>query len=465
MNKLRPIINIGLDADDFIFDTEKYTNERAIEYFMKHFGLEVKNPNGYNIKEKFECTEEQQTEFWKSFFLHYSLFAKPRANFLTMLKALKSHPDADIHFYIVTSKYKAFDPLIGKIVRAAFETGLEIQGIRPYIDRIIYCSLENSVEDKRRACIENNLVIFGDDSAKNILGIKDVTNAICMNTPNNRDIDLGDIPRIDNFNQFYVECMKIIDSIIKTNSIFSRFQKLDRLERQQLDANELEEYYRMYAEYIRQLPFNTRKMLNGETFQRIMYYTYGTYFKLQHKPIIIGRELVPRNEPVIFVSNHQGPKDFKLILAGMGDIPWHPLLKEEFQQMGFNGKLLDWMYAAYVNRSVKSSRADSLLDMMKMSSNGGNILFMAEGTYTSKLTQTENVGPLQPGYCYAAQVLNRRIVPMSLTQDYLHRLTPVIRFSEPIKINYDSDIDNENERIRNIISSGIEENKRLQLKL
>lgn len=57
-------LNIVIDADGPVYDFETFVKKYAVSYFKDKYNLEVVNENGYGIREIFNCTEEQEEEFW-----------------------------------------------------------------------------------------------------------------------------------------------------------------------------------------------------------------------------------------------------------------------------------------------------------------------------------------------------------------------------------------------------------------
>lgn len=462
---MKPIINLAFDADDVMFETEKFIDENSKDFFKEKYNMNIVNPSGYNILEMFNCTEKQQVEFWTKNIIKYSLFFEPMLNLVEVLKKLKNDNRVNINIFIITSKYKALEPGIGKIVTFLFETGLKKHGIYDYIERIYYTSLDNSAEEKASICEKENISIMVEDNPLNILHIENKVNSInliCSNTRNNLQFDLGNVPRTNTYNEVYTEIMKIIDKILNEKSIFSKFIRKSKEEKQNMSTLELKDYYKEYKEYLENLPFNSEKMKKGEKFYYKIARLVDFYFK-KYDPIVLNKEVIPKESGLIFASNHQCDKDFLLILSALKDIPWHPLLKKEFLDKFITKYLTMGVYSVYVDRDNLASRRDSTIELAKILLNSGNLIIFPEGTYTKSSKNLDKFKGKSP--LYLSQSLDKYIVPISLTQNYTKKEKPIIRFNEPFKVTLNECIDEASIKLYNRIDRGIEDNKILKLTL
>ncbi len=462
---MKPVINIAFDADDVMFDTEKFIDENSKRFFKEKYNMNVVNPSGYNILEMFNCTEKQQAEFWGKNIIKYSLFFEPMLNLVEVLKKLKSDNRVNVNIFIITSKYKALEPGIGKIVTFLFEMGLKKHGIYNYIEKIYYTSLDNSAKEKASICEKENILIMVEDNPLNILYIEDkvnFTNLICLNTRNNLGFDLGNIPRINTYNEVYTEIIKIIDKTLNEKLIFSKFKRKSKEQKQNMSTIELKKYYKEYKEYLENLPFNYEKMKKGEQFYYKVARLVNFYFK-KYDPIVINKEVIPKEPGLIFASNHQCDKDFLLILSALKDVPWHPLLKKEFLDKFITRYLTTGVYSVYVDRDNPVSRRDSTIELAKILLNNGNLVIFPEGTYTKSSKNLDKFKGKSP--LYLSQSLDKYIVPISLTQNYVKKEKPIIRFNEPFKVSLNESIDEASLKLYNRIDRGIENNKILKLTL
>ena len=58
------IVTIGIDVDGVLNDLYTFQKENAIPFFMNKYNLEVKDPEAYDIKDIFACSDAQREQFW-----------------------------------------------------------------------------------------------------------------------------------------------------------------------------------------------------------------------------------------------------------------------------------------------------------------------------------------------------------------------------------------------------------------
>ncbi len=445
-------MNIAFDADGVLYDTEAFELEYGSLFFKSKYNMELVNEKGYGVKEMFNCSPEQEKEFWTKHAIKYSLFYKPRKNVAEAIKKLRSE---GYIVHIITSKAWALDKVKGKIVRLLFETGLKIDGIE--VDQIHYCSLENSAYDKMKICENLGIDLMVEDKKENVKEITKVNNVLCMNTNNNQDFECNNIQRVNTFDDIYIELQKRKNNMDKSQSIFNTFKPLSKEERNKLSPSELKEYYVKLREYISSIPFDKKKMEKGERNFGVLYNTLGKTFKTKYKPEVINRELIPEEKGLILVSNHLCNKDMLLILSAIKDVAWHPLIKKEIldDKAGILFKLIE---SIYVDRKNQRSRKDSTKEMAKILLHNGNVLIFPEGTYNkteNNLLPFDGVSPV-----YLSQSLDKHIVPIAITKNYNKGERPIVRISEPLKIGVEEDLEEAKQKLWHIINKMVEENKK-----
>ena len=66
-------MNIGLDVDGVLVDTQTFQLREGERYFRKKYGLLVKNPDMFEVMDVFECTRKQREAFWIRYIWKYCL--------------------------------------------------------------------------------------------------------------------------------------------------------------------------------------------------------------------------------------------------------------------------------------------------------------------------------------------------------------------------------------------------------
>lgn len=351
-----------------------------------------------------------------------------------------------------------------------FKAGLKVHNVEVDDIHIFFADdndNENMCDYKKLEFLENNNVdIVVDDKKGNVREFSKLPNTkvLCMATKNNNDFQGDSFTKIYNGNDFYTEVKKIEDEKNNKKSVFSTFVRLGKEEKMQLTTSELKEYYEELKKLCMGLPFNIDKVKKGENYLHIISKTYGEILRRKYNPIIIGKEFIPQDECFQLVSNHRCDKDFKLILAGLQGISWHPLIKVEILDHKA-GLLFNLIQSIPVVREDAHSRQNSTIEMLKFLLHDFNVLSFPEGTYTKNVTD-DILGPFKGNSVpYISQVLNVYIVPMAITDNYVEGERPIIRIGEPMKVSIDEDINDANKKLWYTMYDLVEKNESMVKKM
>lgn len=66
-------MNIGLDVDGVLVDTQTFQLREGKKYFGKKYGISAKNPDMFEVMDVFECTKKQREAFWIRYIWKYCL--------------------------------------------------------------------------------------------------------------------------------------------------------------------------------------------------------------------------------------------------------------------------------------------------------------------------------------------------------------------------------------------------------
>lgn len=466
MNK--KTIKISLDSDDTIFSTEGFIDSYGPDFFMKKFNKKISNEQGYNIQEMFDSTDKEQDKFWQRYFLTYLLCDEPIFNVKNTLEKLKQDDDLEFEFHIVTSLYKADDPLIGKVIRFIYETGLKRFGIFPYIEKIHYVpySKDDNITAnlKKDVFEEYDIDIVIEDKSETVLNLESQINtgeisAIVKATRNNQDFHIPDVKRLHTYNDVYSEIINLSNQILDND--YKPFVKVSGKKLKTLDTESKLEYYKEYRNYIKSLPFDKERVMAGEEYYKKMSKTLSFLYSSYYKPLILNTHNIPADKGVILISNHQTNKDLPLLVTGFKDHPFHPLLKEGFKDIPVVNSIVDKSYSVYLDRDDTHSRQDSLIELSKLIVNENNIWIAPEGTYTNKETNNLVDPFVGKGAFILSQMLDSYILPIALTQNYEGKERPIINILEPSKVDMFEDINDAAQRYYEQTKSGIIYNKEM----
>ena len=153
----------------------------------------------------------------------------------------------------------------------------------------------------------------------------------------------------------------------------------------------------------------------------------GKIFKIYYKPIIIGKELIPEEGPIIICGNHMHVYDQCPIIISTKRVI-HYMAKKEY----FEGKL-SWFFKITgcipVDRKIKDTNAKSLaLEVLK---NNGAIGLFPEGTRNKT---NKFLLPFKFGAVSLAEKTNATIVPFGISGEYKRGKKLIVRFGKPFKI-------------------------------
>lgn len=158
-------MRIGIDIDGTITDLHSEIIKYGMIYNDEILGNGIKNKNAYKITEIFDWKEEDCIEFKRYFQMEILNIIKPRKDVVENLNRIKK---LGHRIYIITGrKYTEMKDTYNETL-----SWLKINNI-PFDEFII------EEENKGKACFQNNIDVFVDDSVKhlkrvNYFGIKNV---------------------------------------------------------------------------------------------------------------------------------------------------------------------------------------------------------------------------------------------------------------------------------------------------
>lgn len=196
-------MNIAFDIDGVLTDIESFQLKYGEPFFKNKYNKDIVNKNGYTIKEIFDCTNEQEKDFWTKYLIQYSIGFKARSGTADFTN--KIHKQGGKIFIITSRYYTDKNNYLGKIMRFIVEEWLKSNNI--YFDQIIFCG-----DDKTEAIKNNNIEIMFEDSRQNIAQLKNLTSIICVDANYNQGID--DVYRIKSFDSHTFD---LIMDIINNN--------------------------------------------------------------------------------------------------------------------------------------------------------------------------------------------------------------------------------------------------------
>lgn len=178
-------MNIGVDVDGVLTDIGRFMTEYGEPYFKVKFGLPVADPRGYSIDEMFACTYEQRKSFWWKYGAKYLFGLPPKEGCVESIRRLQREGH---RVFIITSRTLAVGHgVISVFFRWVLRNWLWKNHIK--YEKTVFCSEENSAEDKIKACEENAIDVMIEDKKENVLALKGNVRVICPRCPWNEMLD------------------------------------------------------------------------------------------------------------------------------------------------------------------------------------------------------------------------------------------------------------------------------------
>ena len=129
---------------------------------------------------------------------------------------------------------------------------------------------------------------------------------------------------------------------------------------------------------------------------------------------ITGLENVPKDEAVVFVSNHQGDFDIAAFLAFL-PVPHGYVAKIEIMKIPILRSWMKLMRCVFIDRKSIRQTAGALLEGVKTLKDGQSLVLFPEGTRS----KSNQIGEFKPASFKLATKAKVPIVPVSITGTYL----------------------------------------------
>ncbi len=176
----------------------------------------------------------------------------------------------------------------------------------------------------------------------------------------------------------------------------------------------------------------------------------GFIFKSYYKPIIINKENIVKEGPIIICGNHMHILDQCSVIISTKRII-HYMAKKEY----FDGNF-KWFFKITgcipVNREIKDENAK--LQAINVLKNNGAIGIFPEGTRNKT---KEFLLPFKFGAVSLAKKTNATIVPFGISGEYKKGSKLMIRFGKPFKVNNMS-LEDANKKLYNTVMNLMKEN-------
>ena len=177
-------------------------------------------------------------------------------------------------------------------------------------------------------------------------------------------------------------------------------------------------------------------------------------FKIYFRPKIVNKEVIPKEGPIIVCGNHINMLDQCLPIMATKRMLHYMAKKEYFDEGHFS-----WFFrqtgCIRVDRQIHDENAKS--EAIDLLNNGFALGIFPEGTRNKT---DELLLPFKKGAVKMAQKTGATIVPYVTTGKYKFwngHLTAT--FLEPFKVGKDEDIEEANDKLRNMMLEFLEKNR------
>ena len=197
---------IGIDIDDTISETTIQTDILAKEYteciLNRNFKIhETNSSDPMWAKYVYGWSIEEDTGFWNLYYEKDMENVKPKYNAVKVINELYK----ENKIIIISARWDRKSGIINRITK---------EWLEKY--NINYHKLYLGHKDKRNIVRENNIDLFIDDSIKTCNEIQSIgIKSLIMTTRLNKNIDVGKIIRVNNWDEIYSEIQKMKNGEIK----------------------------------------------------------------------------------------------------------------------------------------------------------------------------------------------------------------------------------------------------------
>lgn len=126
-----------------------------------------------------------------------------------------------------------------------------------------------------------------------------------------------------------------------------------------------------------------------------------------------GLENLPKNEPVVFISNHQGNFDIAIFMAYI-DTPKGYVAKVETKKIPMISTWMTYMHCVFMDRSSLKAAASAIIEGVKTIKEGHSLVIFPEGTRS----RSDEMGEFKAGSFKLATKPKVPIVPVTINGSY-----------------------------------------------
>lgn len=145
---------------------------------------------------------------------------------------------------------------------------------------------------------------------------------------------------------------------------------------------------------------------------------------------VYGKENLPTNGPVLYVSNHQAAADIVVLCAALDTIQFSFVTKAELAKVPLYGKWIDRVRAIFLMRDDPRSSLQSIKTGIEYLEMGFSLLVFPEGTRSRGII----MGEFKPGAFKLATKPGVPIIPVSINGTYRTYEDTGIMTGSPVQV-------------------------------
>ncbi|WP_040214413.1 lysophospholipid acyltransferase family protein [Clostridium polynesiense] len=128
---------------------------------------------------------------------------------------------------------------------------------------------------------------------------------------------------------------------------------------------------------------------------------------------VFGEENLPKDETVLFMSNHQGNFDIALLMSYV-DVPKGYIAKIEMKKIPILRTWMEYMHCVFMDRSSLRKSAEAIAQGVKILKSGHSMVIFPEGTRS----KGDTLGEFKAGSFKLATKSKVPIVPVTIKGSY-----------------------------------------------
>ena len=128
---------------------------------------------------------------------------------------------------------------------------------------------------------------------------------------------------------------------------------------------------------------------------------------------VIGLENIPKDEPVVFISNHQGDFDIPIFMGYLGKSLGF-ISKIEVKKIPVIRKWMEYMQCVFMDRSSLKKSAEAIIEGVRVLKKGQSLVIFPEGTRS----RCDDMKEFKAGSFKLATKAGVPIVPISISHSY-----------------------------------------------